>query len=94
MKIPFPSFKNTNKLTWKCKIFGCRNKKLQDIIGDEGERHGLKSFGGKYTATKTNRIYSLIGCRWCQNWKKVFEREEDIFKIWLCDCEKCNQDEK
>lgn len=92
MKIKFPSLDDKNKLTWKCKLFGCRKHKLHNILCEEGEKHGL-NFGKYGTAIKTGRIFSCIGCYWCQNWKKVFEREEyniNNYRVWICDCDQCN----
>jgi len=57
-------------------------------LTDKGERHGIKGWG-RYTATETLKWYSVKGCRWCNNWRKIFEEEEDTFAKWECSCEVC-----
>jgi hypothetical protein len=86
-----PSTNNENKLTWKCKIFGCKDEMLPAVYYDSGERHGIK---GKdrakgATASKTTTAIVFSGCIWCLNYKKILGEEELIWPKWYCDCEIC-----
>jgi hypothetical protein len=88
MKIP--SLNNQNELTWKCKLFGCKDELMPIIWQEPGEKHGIKGFSFA-TATRTLLTYTFHGCRWCMNFRKVFEDEEEICPKWLCDCEVCEK---
>jgi hypothetical protein len=84
-----PSIDNENLLTWKCKVFGCRNNELLGFSFHEGgERHGVIGLG-KLTATTTLIESAFRGCHWCQNWTKSLLEEKDCWPKWQCDCEVC-----
>lgn len=91
-KIRFPSIDNSNPLTWKCKIFGCRDEFLPLTIYDSGEQHGIKN-QGKYTAATTSTKITYKGCIWCFNYKKIMDEPVLTFPIWACYCDRCNMDE-
>jgi hypothetical protein len=83
-----PSINNENPLTWKCKLFGCRNEKLPLIYHKPGEIHGIIGWGNA-TATATLKEYTYDGCIWCNNYREIFECEEPCWPKWFCDCDIC-----
>ena len=88
-----PSLDGTNKLTWKCRLFGCRNESLPLIWHEQGEKHGIK-LGSLATVTATLKEFTFKGCIWCGNYRKIFSHESEIFPKWLCSCEICDTDNK
>lgn len=88
----FPSLNNSNKLTWKCKIFGCRNEQHPLLWQENGERHGVKGWG-RITAIGTLITYIFMGCRWCQNYTKIKAEEDDCYygPWWECSCDVCDK---
>lgn len=88
-KIRYPSTTNSNSLTWKCKIFGCRDEFLPLVAGENGEKHGVKNFG-KLTASTTFIKVTYKGCHWYRNYKKIMDEPTLIFPMWICDCDQCN----
>jgi len=85
-----PSIKNENSLTWKCKLFGCRNEYLPLVYYDKGEKHGI--FGFSYATAATTTIEcSYIGCYWCHNYREIREQTTLGFPAWVCDCEICEK---
>jgi hypothetical protein len=85
----WPSLHNENKLTWKCKFFGCKDEELPLTFHDEEEKHGMKL--GHFTATKMIITYVYRGCMWCRNFRAIREKEEMIFPMWKCWCETCEK---
>ena len=77
-----PSLNNENRLTLRCKLFGCRNEEAPVTYYDEGERHGVKDLG-KYSATKTVSKITWRGCWWCGNFKKMIGESKDTWPKWL-----------
>ena len=89
-----PSLDNENPLTWKCKLFGCRDEYLPLIFHDSGQRHGIKGYGFA-TATATLITYTFKGCIWCCNYRQIHEDEdEDIWPKWFCCCDICKDSRK
>ena len=85
----WPSYNNSNPLTWKCKLFGCRNRLMPFTYYRTEERHGITggfSFGTAATATWAE---TYQGCYWCHNYKKIIDDITLGFPAWLCDCETC-----
>jgi len=92
MKFPFPSIDNENPLTWKCKLFGCKDESPSYLSFQiEGEKHGIKGFK-RLTVTRTLINISHNGCSWCRNYKKIIGKEinSPFFEMWECDCKICN----
>jgi hypothetical protein len=84
-----PSFDNNNKLTWKCKIFGCRDEWHPVIFHDNDERHGItEGFSWATAATLITEI-TFKGCHWCNNYQKIVEELMTTFPAWICDCNIC-----
>lgn len=90
-KVRFPSITNSNPLTWKCKIFGCRDEFLPLTIFESGEHHGITEGFASATAVKTSISIGFKGCIWCFNYKKIID--EPILNpnagMWLCYCDIC-----
>ncbi len=86
----FPSLKNENPRTWKCKIFGCNDEELPLIWQEPGEKHGIKGWSFA-TATRTLTTYIVRGCKWCRNYRTIFGDVDEIWPKWLCDCEICEK---
>ena len=71
-----PSINNKNPLTWKCKIFGCKDDTLPLSWYDSKEEHGIKG-NGKFTAATLSVLYEFRGCMWCANFRKIFVKIND-----------------
>ncbi len=87
MKNKYPSL-SKNPLTWKCKLFGCRNIRLPCTMFDRKEKHGI--LGKNYVACTLILTIGFVGCFWCKNYNKIIEKEEENYPIWkYCDCDEC-----
>lgn len=84
----FPSLKNKNPLSWKCKLFGCQDKLVPLTFYDNGEKHGIKE--QQFTAMTTSIEYEFRGCYWCNNFRKIFIKETLTFPVWGCYCDICD----
>src|SRR5271167_4835365 len=88
----FPSLNNENPLTWRCKVFGCKDEELQGcIVHEAGEMHGIRNFG-RYTAVQTFTEITFSGCMWCKNFRRVVGEEKQVFPVWECSCPVCDPD--
>jgi hypothetical protein len=84
----WPSTKNENKLTWKCKLFGCKDYMLPLTYCKDGEKHGVKAGMGA-TATTITLTASYKGCIWCRNYIEIINEGVVRLPGWICDCEIC-----
>lgn len=84
----WPSCNDENPLTWKCKLFGCRDEYLPLTYYKEDEKHGVKAWCGA-TASRTLTAASYKGCIWCMNYQEILDPEELIGCGFYCDCAIC-----
>jgi hypothetical protein len=87
MNLPF--INNSNKLTWKCKFFGCRDEFLPLVLYKQGEQHGITSGFSCATAVTTSTGVTYKGCYWCKNYQEIMDEPTLNFPAWLCDCNIC-----
>ena len=79
-----------HRLTWKCKLFGCKNEYLDNFTyHDTGVKHGAKERAYGSTACATYTICVYKGCSWCSNYKEERGEEIESWPKWFCDCEIC-----
>lgn len=84
----WPSLNNENLLTWKCKLFGCKDELIPTIFDEHREKHGIT--GSKlFTAATTWTQITFSGCIWCMNFRRIYEERGIVFPVWLCDCDIC-----
>jgi hypothetical protein len=82
----WPSFNNSNPLTWRCKLFGCKDELAPAIFYEYGEKHGIQGYSSATAATTCIEI-SFSGCSWCLNYRRIYS--EDKYTFPICDCEIC-----
>jgi hypothetical protein len=81
---------NDNPLTWKCKLFGCRNEYLPLIYSEPGqEKHGFQKYQSYGLASRTIVMFVFIGCPWCENYIKISDPPDMVGEKWICDCNIC-----
>lgn len=83
-----PNTETINKLTAKCKIFGCKNEPYPFLLYKSGEMHGVIGYGAA-TAVKNYTEISYTGCNRCKNYKEVIGEENIVEPYWICDCQTC-----
>jgi hypothetical protein len=78
----------SNKLTWKCRLFGCRDE-VSYFYYEKEEKHGITGGFSFATVATTITEISYEGCYWCSNYRKVIGETDTIFPAWFCNCDIC-----
>lgn len=90
----WPSLNNENELTWKCKLFGCRDELLPASYYEEKEQHGIKGFERlNLTVATTITEITFSGCIWCRNYRRIYGETKETWPMSECGleaCELCN----